>query len=227
MKYIITLSFIFLTFFLSAQNCTDWFPFKKGSTFEYSFYDKKDKMTGRMAYEVTDMKAIGDGYSYTIATKMFDKKDKEMTGFEFSVMCAEGSYRANVSNFMNPQMKELFGEMDLKVSGEDLVIPKKLSVGQKLPDASSTTEAEVGIVNMKVEVFISNREVVDLVAVQTPLQKFEAFKITSSEHVKMPMMKRDYSSIAYYVEGVGQVKSESLDKKGQVASYMLLTKFNP
>ncbi len=223
------LLFFLITFCtgIIAQDCSPWFPFKKGSSFEYTFFDKKDKVTSRMAYEVVDMKSSAAGYEYQVSATLFDKKEEEVSSFEFSVSCSDGSYRANVSNFMNPQMNEIFGEAKIKVTGDELVIPKKLTVGQTLPDANSMSEAEIGIITMKVEVDITGREVVEKTTVDTPIKQFEAYKITSTENVKMPMMKRTYQSVGYFAEGVGQVKSESMDKKGRVASYMLLTKFDP
>lgn len=218
----------FLTVFafdISAQECSPWFPFKQGSKFEYTFFDKKNRPTSRMLYEVTDMKEVGSGYEYTLKTKMYDKKDKELNGFEFSVSCADGTYQANISNFANPQLKEVLGSVEVKVSGDDLTIPKSLSIGQELPDANSTSEAEVGIINMKLEMRITDRKVISKEKVETPVMTFDSYKITSTNHIKMPMMNRSSQSVSYYAEGYGHVKSETMDKKGKLDSYMLLTKF--
>ncbi len=208
-----------------SQECTPWFPFQEGSQFEYSFFDKRDKRSSRIEYEVVERSSEGDETKYLISSKMYDKKDKEVGSFDFSVSCEDGSYHANVSNFMNPQLKEMFGTVELKVSGEELVIPSSLSVGQDLPDAKSIVQAEMGVVNMKIEMEISNRKVIDRAQVETPLQTFDTYKITSTEHIKMPLMNRTLESVYYYAEGYGQVKSETYDKKGRLDSYMLLTKF--
>ena len=225
MKNLILIFLTAFSFQATAQDCSPWFPFKKGSIFEYTFFDKKDRQTARMVYEVTEMKEVGGEYQYNLQTKMYDKKDKEMSGFEFTVACSDGTYRANISNFANPQFKEILGSMDVKVSGDDLMIPKSLSVGQELPDANSTSEAEMGIVNMKLEMRITDRKVLSKEKVTTPVMAFDTYKITSTQHVKMPMMNRSSTSLSYYSEGYGHVKSENMDKKGKLESYMLLTKF--
>lgn len=225
MKNLLLIFLTVFTFDVLAQECTPWFPFKEGSKFEYTFFDKKDRPTSRMLYEVTDMKAVGAGYEYMLKTIMYDKKDKELNGFEFSVTCADGTYQANISNFANPQLKEVLGSMEVKVTGDDLTIPKSLSVGQELPDANSTSEAKMGIVNMKLEMRITDRKVISKEKVTTPLKTFDSYKITSINHIKMPMLNRSSQSVSYYAEGYGHVKSETMDKKGKLDSYMLLTKF--
>lgn len=225
MKNILLPIILILSLKISAQQCSPWFPFQEGSKFEYTFFDKKERQTSRLLYEVTEMKEVGNGYEYRLQTKIYDKKDKELNGFEFTVFCSDGTYRANISNFANPQIKEVLGSMDVKVSGDDLTIPKSLSVGQELPDANSTSEAEMGVVNMKLEMRVTDRKVVSKEKVTTPIKTFDTYKITSTQHVKMPMINRSTTSYAYYAEGYGHVKSESLDKKGKLDSYMLLTKF--
>ena len=225
MKHLLIIVLCLLVLETTAQECTPWFPFEKGSKFEYTFYDKKDRPTARMLYQVIDMKELGNGYEYTLRSKMYDKKGKELNGLEFSVQCADGTYRANMSNFANPQLKEVLGTMEFKVSGDDLTIPKSLSVGQELPDANSISEAEVGIVNMKLEMQITDRKVVSKEQITTPFKTFDTYKITSTQHIKMPIMNRSSTSMDYFAEGYGHVKSESFDKRGKLDSYMLLTKF--
>ena len=115
--------------------------------------------------------------------------------------------------------------MEITVTGEDLEIPKVLKVGQTLPDARTHMEAEMGIINMKMDMEMTNRKVLDKVSVTTPVKTFDTYKVSSDEYVKMPILSRQGQSIYYYAEGYGQVKVENFDKKGKLDSYMLLTKF--
>ncbi|NND32405.1 MAG: hypothetical protein HKN76_07415 [Saprospiraceae bacterium] len=209
-----------------GQDCTPWFPFNEDTRFEYSFFDKKDRLTGRMEYHIANVTQTGADYRADVTSKFFDKKDKEAGTFEFEVSCSDGVYRANVSNFMNPAVKEMFGNVEVSVTGEDLVIPPNLKVGEKLPDANSHMEAEMGIITMKMDMEITNREVLGKETVVTPAGSFEAFKVTAQEHIKMPVMNRTSTGIYFYAPGYGQVKYEYFDKKGNLDSYMLLTKFD-
>jgi hypothetical protein len=210
---------------VDAQDCTPWFPFDEGVVFEYSFFDKKDKPTGRLVYEVKEIKKTGDNYLGMIASTFYDKKDKEFNHFEFEVSCTDGVYKADLSNFLNPSLKEAFGTMEITVTGDPLEFPRVLKVGTSLPDAKTHMEAAMGIINIKMDMEMTNRKVVEKVAVTTPLKTFDAYKITADEYVKMPVMSRNYQSVYYFAEGYGQVKVESYDKNGKLDSYMLLSRF--
>lgn len=225
MKYISYLSFFLFSFHLGAQDCTPWFPFSQGTTFEYSFFDKKDKMTGRVEYQVREVTVDRNNYEGTISGVFYDKKDKEINQFEFQVSCEDGVYKADLSNFINPALREAFGTMEVTVSGDQMVIPKSLKVGETLPDANTHMEAEMGIITMKMDMEVTNRKVLEKVSVTTPVKTFDTFKVTSDEYVKMPVFSRTGQSVYYYAEGYGQVKVENFDKKGNLDSYMLLTKF--
>lgn len=219
---------LFILFFCALEvygQCTHWFPFKEGTEFEYTFFNKKDKQTGRVAYVVSDVTQQGDDYEAQVDATFYDKKDQTYNEFSFQVQCADGIYRANISNFINPTLTESFGSMEMKFSGDDMTIPKDLSVGMKLPDASSIMEAELGIIKMRMEMRITDREVVDRVSVKTPIKTFDTYKMTAQEHIKMTMMNRTSASTYYYAEGYGQVKSETYDKKGNLSGSMLLTRF--
>lgn len=219
--------FFLLVFSLQvdAQDCTPWFPFDEGTIFEYSFFDKKDKLSTRLVYDVKEIRKVGGNYVGKIVATFFDKKDKEFNQAEFEVSCEDGVYKADLSNFMNPNLKEAFGSMEITVTGDQLVIPKVLKVGTNLPDAKTHMEAAMGIINIKMDMEMTNRKVVEKVAVTTPIKTFDAYKITADEYVKMPLMNRNFHTVYYFADGYGQVKGETFDKNGNLDSYMLLTKF--
>ncbi|MBK8505103.1 MAG: hypothetical protein IPL46_24595 [Saprospiraceae bacterium] len=183
-------------------------------------------MSGRILYKVEEVVQNGNSYSGTISGIFYDRKDKEANTFQFEVSCEDGVYKADLANFINPSMKEAFGTMEVTVTGDDLQIPKNLSVGLALPDARTHMEAEMGIIKMKMDMEITNRKVVEKVQVTTPVKTFDTYKVTSDEYFKMPIMSRTGQSVYYYSEGYGQVKVENFDKNGKLDSYMLLTKFD-
>jgi hypothetical protein len=224
-KYLFCFLSLASSLLVSAQECTPWFPFSEGTNFEYSFFDKKDKLTGRMEYLVKDVVQNGDNYKASVVSTFYDKKDAESGTFAFDVSCSKGVYQANVSNFINPALKETFGDMEVTVTGTELVIPKSLNVGDKLPDANSHMEAQMGIITMKMDMEVTNREVIGKEKITTPAGSFETYKVTTNEHMKMSVMNRNSSGVYYYAPGYGQVKYEYFDKKGNLDSYMLLTKF--
>ena len=126
---------------------------------------------------------------------------------------------------LNPAMQQSFANMEVSIEGEDLTIPKKLTEGQELPDASTNIKAGTGginIVNMTVN--ITDRRVLGKESVTTPAGTFDCYKVTQTTDVKM-MLGKEFSSIEYYAEGIGVVRSETYDKKGNLDGYMELTSF--
>ncbi len=209
----------------SQQNCTPWFPFEEGTAFEYTYYNKKDKVTSIVQYKIENLEHSGNEYKSTVSYSIYNKKGEEVSSAEFEARCIDGVYTADFSNFVNPQMMEAYGDAEVTITGDELMIPRTLKVGQTLPDVSTHMEAKVQFINLKLDAKLSNRKVEAIETVVTPVKEFEAYKISVDEYTKVPLYTRDAKANYYYAEGYGQVKYESFDKKGNAAAYMLLTKF--
>ncbi len=225
MKSLITIAGVLtLSLNLSSQTCTPWFPFEKGSEFEYTFYSKKDKQTSKTYYRVNDVSKSGSDYTADISATMEFNKG-EAREINFTVSCKDGVYTANLSDFMNPMFQESYGQSEMTITGNALEIPRRLRTGQSLPDANSNIEAQVGPIKMKILMEVTERHVGDKVSVATPVKTFDCFELSSRERIKVPLFDRTYEVKTYLAEGYGQVKSEHYDKKGKLDSYMLLTHF--
>ncbi len=211
---------------LFAQtDCSMFYPFKEGVRMEYTYFDKKDKMETRTVSTVKAVKQLPNGVEATITNTVFDKKDKEQFSGEYLVRCENGVIKMDASAMLNPAMQQSFSNMEVAIEGEELAIPKKLEVGQELPDASTNIRAGTGginIVNMTVN--ITDRKVVGKETITTPAGTFDCYKLSQTTDVKM-MLGKSFSSVEYYAEGVGVVRSETYDKKGGLDGYMVLTAF--
>jgi hypothetical protein len=98
-----------------------------------------------------------------------------------------------------------------------MVYPAGLSAGQTLPDANITVSASTGGVSiLNLTVIITNRKVVGTESVTVPAGTFECFKITYDVETKM-MFKVNATVTEYVNMGVGNVKTETFDKKGKPA----------
>ncbi|MCO6479651.1 MAG: hypothetical protein J5I94_23650 [Phaeodactylibacter sp.] len=226
MKNSLVLFFLAWGAALFAQSdCSMFYPFKESVRMEYTYFDKKDKMESRTESSVKAVKQLPNGVEVVIANTVFDKKDKEQFSGEYRVRCEDGVIKMDASAMLNPAMQQSFSNMEVTIEGEELSIPKQLKVGQELPDASTNIRAGAGginIVNMTVD--ITDRKVVGQETITTPAGTFDCYKLTQTTDVKM-MLGKSFSSVEYYAEGVGVVRSETYDKKGNLEGYMLLTAF--
>jgi ribosomal protein L11 len=116
--------------------------------------------------------------------------------------------------------------MEIKVDSKDMMYPTGLAAGQTLPDASITISAGSGGVNlMNMVVNITNRKVAGNESVTVPAGTFDCFKITYDVETKF-MFKISSTVTEYVSYGVGNVKTETYDKKGKLMGTSLLTEIS-
>lgn len=214
---------LFISFSLFAQNaCSKYYVFKEGVKFEMTTYNNKDKQTGIVKYEVKNV----TGNTAILKNELFDAKGKSVMSSEFGLICDDKGISIDFKSLMNNQVFEQFKEMDmdLDISGTNIQIPNNLSPGQTLPDAELIMTMSMASVTIKMEIKITNRKVVGNETISTSAGTFDCVLITSDRELKMGM-NRTISSKQWLAEGVGMVKSEEYDKKGNLVSKSILTKF--
>lgn len=205
----------------ALAQCNNYYQVEKGMVWEYQSYNKKDKQTGRQWQKVTDYNGTDNGWKATIASKSFDKKDNLQHEGSVGMECKNGVIEMDISQMVPEESMESFQKMDLKMTTDNLDLPKKLEVGQKLDDGSMKME---GNIPFTIQISIENRKVVGEEDVTTPAGTFHAYKIAYDVHMKT-MMEIRTSAEQFYAPGVGMVKSVSYDKKGNMIGYTVLSKF--
>lgn len=222
-----TLTSLVLVLFISsssiAQNaCSKYYVFKEGVKFEMTTYDKKDKQTGIVKYEVKNV----DGDTAILKNELFDEKGKLILSSEFGLVCDEKGISIDFKSLMNNQILEQYKDMDMEIdmTGSNIQIPNNLSPGQTLPDAELIMTMSMSSVSIKMEVHIINRKVIKNETLSTPAGSFDCVLLTSDREIKMGM-NTIVRSKQWLSEGVGVVKSEEYDKKGNLMSKSILTKF--
>jgi hypothetical protein len=211
---------------LQAQDgCSIYYPLRKGTMLEYTSYNKKGKVEGSSISEVESVENTSAGITATIKATIKDDKGGELSASSYQVRCEDGTIILDASSMLDPAMQQNLSTMEVSIDGTELVLPGQLQVGQELPDASVNIKAAssgVNILNMTTT--ITNRKVLARESVTTPAGTFDCYKVSQDTNVKM-LISKSFTSIDFYAEGVGVVRSESYDKKGNLDSYMVLTRF--
>ncbi|MEZ4780148.1 MAG: hypothetical protein R2816_00665 [Flavobacteriaceae bacterium] len=223
------LIFLTITFFVlgaNAQNtCSKYYPTKKGTAFQMKVYDKKDNLSTTIDYSILDSKTTGSNQTATIEALTRDDKDKLITTVNYDISCDGDKLSIDFNSLINPQIYEQYKDMEIEVSGTNIELPNKLSIGQNLPDADVLMNIKVTPINMKLSVVISNRKVEAKETITTPAGTFECFVISYEMDLKMGfkqnMMAKDWIS-----EGIGLVQSQSFNKNGKQMSRTILTQFS-
>ncbi|MEQ9441178.1 MAG: hypothetical protein RIG62_19195 [Cyclobacteriaceae bacterium] len=215
-----------------GQECDDHFyRMEKGSNFHLTYFDKKDKVTGKSESVVMNVKNGGEGLTATVHNKLFDKKDKLLTEGEFEVICAGDRIKIDMDQMLQSmeQLKSM-ENMDTEIETDYIMLPSDLEVGQVLPDSKATIRVKMGSGNanmMSNDIIIKNRKVAAQEEVTTPAGTFDCYKITYDTDVNMKVMGMNrtstYGGAEWFARNVGMVKSESYNDKGDLQSYVLLT----
>ena len=217
---------VLLTLFSSliglAQNdCSAFYPFEEGVNFTITSYGKKDKVAAIADYTVTN---VTDNTA-VISTSLKDDKGEVMNEGSFSIECDNGGITMDMKSLLNPQMFEQFKDFDTEITGNGIVLPNTLNVGQELPDAAMYMKISMSGINMNMEVEMTDRKVIAQESVTTPAGTFDCYVITYTSNVKMGM-NHTGSAKQWIAKGVGMVKQEDYNKRGKVTSSSLLTSFS-
>jgi len=202
-----------------TQECTFYFPVSEGATFEITNYNPKGKPIGRAEHEVLEKSMSGSNTAIKVASKIFDKKDEELTNLEYEVLCEDGVFKFNMYGINMEQIAS--ADINAKLEGDYLDIPANPTPGQDLGDGEMTlTINEM----MKMTTKVLKRKVEKVEEITTDAGTFECFKITYDYETKF-MIGIKGSTATWYAKEVGMVKSENFSKNGKSQGYSLLTKF--
>lgn len=211
---------------LTAQSdCDAFFPFAEGVEMEYANYNQNGKLESTAYHKIALVDNSNDGVSATVETRMADEKGKNVLEGEYTVTCKDNTLYMDVSNMLPDEMTSAFSTMDVTVSGDALVLPSSLSVGQILPDAMTEIKAATGGMNlMTMTVTITDRKVQARETVETPAGVFDCYKITHTTNSKM-LLSKSFQSAEWYADGIGVVKSETYKNNGKLQSSMVLQRY--
>ena len=215
------------SFGLKAQDAceSNYLAFRQGVSFELTNYDKKGKVSSIQRQKINTVEATDDGFKANTSMVLSNEKGKSLSEGNYNIECRNGVVYLDMSSMLDQRMLEGFKDMEMEISGNALEFPSNLKPGQTLSDGDINLKAMTGgMTLMNMNMSITNRKVESTEIVTTPAGTFECVKISQDSELKS-VIKRKFSTVSWYAIGVGMVKSENMDNKGNVESSTLLTKF--
>lgn len=210
-----------------AQNCSTYYSMMEGAKFQYTNYNKKDKPEGTVDYTITDVTNNGPSTTATMNIVFTDEKGEQFMTNDYQFTCEGDVVTIDFESLIPDQVMEQYKDMEMTIDGTDIELPNNLSVGQELPDANVTLSISLaGSMNMKINVDTVNRKVEKKESVTTAAGTFDCFVIYSETKTKMMISNQTFPSRMWLAEGIGMVKTENYNKKGNKTSSTLLTKFD-
>lgn len=212
---------------LSAQDCSQsFYAMKEGTKIMMTNFSDKGKITSTSETLIKSVKADGANFEATVEATIKNDKGKTLNeGNNYVVKCENGTIKLDISSMMMSDFGNQMKNMEVSISGTGIEIPAVLTEGMTLTDG--TTEMKMGsngmtFMNMKFD--IKNRKVEKKESITTPAGTFESYKITYDMDMKV-LVKRSMKVVQWLAPGVGLVKSESYNQKGELEGYTELTKF--
>ena len=217
-----------MTFTWAQENCSAFYPMIDGASYQYSMYNKKDKLEGTTNYLVTKVDDNAGNTTATMKLTYSDAKGKNTFESDYGITCSGDGIKIDYKSLFPSQMQQQYQEMnvDMDITGTDVQLPNKLSVGQSLEDANINVNMSMSGIKMKIAVNTTDRTVAGKETITTPAGTFDCYIITSNIASKAMMTNVKMSDKLWLSEGIGIVKQESYSKKGKLESRMVLTSFS-
>lgn len=219
MKKLLVLAAVLIgTITLRAQET--FFPTKEGTVLIYKTFDKKEKLTSMVKYTIKNVKINGSDYDITYQCESLDPKEKLVFKEDITIHQKGDKLYFDMSNFVNKSAFQQNGEMpaNVEITGNNMEIPLNPKAGDLLPDANVMMSLKMGFVNMKMSADIVNRKVEDVEDVTVTAGTFKSYRFSSLVNASVLGIKTSSKMIEWYAKGVGTIKSESYDKKGDLQS---------
>jgi hypothetical protein len=220
---------LFLATYLAPgafAQCDKIFDYKEGSTWQWSYYDKKGKFSSKTIQTVEEYKDLGNGFAVTLSVVNSDNKGEQMPPQSFDMTCEDGTIYFDMKKFIPDNYLEDSEEgMSIDIKGDNLEMPVSMKPGDVLKDASVTMKMGSGDspVNINLVISIYNRKVEGEETLNTPAGEFDCSIITQTIKTKS-IVSMEMDSKEWYTPGVGMIKSESY-RKGKLMGYSILTNF--
>lgn len=215
-KIILITSIILCAIVLNAQET--FFPTKEGTILIYKSFDKKNKVSGVMQYTITKVNVSGSNIDITYLCESIDNKEKLVFKEEITVHQKGDILYVDMGNFLNKAAFQQEGKIpaEVEVKGNNMELPLNPSPGQILPDASVEMALKMGFVNMKMSANVTNRKVEAVEEISVLGGSFRCYKFSGDVNSVVMGLKVQAKTVEWFAKGVGSVKSESYDKKGDL-----------
>lgn len=225
MKLITLISVCVFAFGIVAQDCY-YEELSKGTYWVMTNYDKKGKVESSSAQTIKSVEENEKGVEYFIHGSIRDKKDKETQEIEFSMICNDGELTMDLSKTLPTETLASIQSMDVKITGDGLKYPSNLAAGVQLPDALVNVKAIVsGMTVMDMTCEVTNRVVEAEETITVGAGEFKCYRLRQTTSIKNKLLNTVTEEVQWYVPGIGVIKAQFYDKKGNENGHTELTEY--
>lgn len=207
-----------------SQDCNAFYPFEMGTKFEITHYNKRDKVIAVTENYITNVTNSPTATIASISSQVKDKDNDIITQAVFDAHCNNNNVSIDLQSLINPTMIDQFDTMETQITGNQVVIPNNLSVGQNLQDASMNIQVDMSGITMNMSISMTDRKVVGQETITTPAGTFDCYVITYTTTTEMGVPITGTAK-QWLAKGVGMVLQEDYKNNGNLKGKTVLTKF--
>ncbi|WP_141675506.1 TapB family protein [Formosa haliotis] len=218
--------FFVLTSVGYAQSCDGYYPTTKGVEYEHTRYDKKDRVEAKKYNIIKDIQKEGGKTVVVVHTVTEDSKGKETINTDYNMYCENGNIKVDLKTLLKERISASLtntnSDAETEVNGTNIVMPNNLKVGDELPNSDIHMDIMAGTTKMGFGAKTFNRKVVGEETITVPAGTFDCMVLTENTEIKMLITKKGTSKL-WMAKGVGLVKLEEYNKKGDLVGREVLT----
>ncbi len=216
-RVLIVLAVLFISTGLFAQNCEAYIPTETGVKHTFKTSNKKGKVQSYHSQELLSKKNEDGGTKFEILHTNYDDK-KEVVGQDtLEFICKDNMFFIDMGSYLNEEQMGAYDESQIEVTFDNIGYPANLKPGSTLKDGYVQADINVGMtLTFKTE--IKNRKAVAYEDITTDAGTFKTIKVTEDLSSKIGFIKVNLSTISWVKMNVGNIRSETYDKKGNLSS---------
>jgi len=202
---------------LYAQNT--FFPSTAGVVQTYVQKNDKGKEESYTRQTIIDVQTSGNEMIVSYSFEILDKNQKSKNPPE--VFPCKVMIKGDVVTF---DMNEVFASMQkdpemsaaIEITGVPMEISGNLRPGDKMKDADMLMTLDLGVMQMKTNIKMTDGECLAIEEVTVPAGTFTCHKITQTANTTVMKRKVESKTVSWYAPDIGMVKSETYNDKNKL-----------
>jgi len=211
-KFLLAITFCAITTNVFAQNI--FFPSKVGTVLTYVQKDDKGNIENYSRQTITAVEGSGANMTISYRLEIMDK-DRNV----LSEISAKRIIRNNVMIFDTESL--LAGSVrdskaEIEVTGSPMTLSNNMRPGQSFDDIQMTINVRRGIVRVRAEMNMTNRQCVAIESVRVPAGTFESHKTSYDVAATVMRITTRTRTETWHAPNVGIVKSRVYDNRNRL-----------
>ena len=218
MKFIILFVFVGCTF-TSYGQCNPYFNIREGMTWEYDTFNPDGELIKTIQARVVSYEELDSSGWVAGIDFQYGNGESEIHTGSVETKCENGIFYNSFGRFLTGSIFKDSDSLSSDIKSTDIQWPSTLNVGDKLPDASLLIDAG----NMKAGMELTGRQVTSIDTVNIPLGKYVAYRVEYNLTI-LGLKEEKLKGVDYITEDIAVIRSEILDKNGDLRQYSVITK---